>query len=38
MTEHEQSSRLMSEWIEHRRGRDDELLGFLVPGGGGSPP
>lgn len=24
----------MSEWIEHRREHDDELLGFLVPGGG----
>jgi hypothetical protein len=33
MTEQGQSSRLMSEWIEHRREHDDELLGFLVPDG-----
>jgi len=38
MTEHEQRSRMMSEWIEHRRGHDDELLGFLVPGGGWFTP
>lgn len=38
MTEHEQSSRLMSGWIERRRGHDDELLGFLVPGGGWLTP
>jgi len=28
----------MSDWIEHRRGHDDELLGFLVPGGGWFTP
>jgi len=32
MTEGKRSS-LMSEWIEHRRDHDDELLGFLVPDG-----
>ncbi len=37
MTE-QQSSRLISEWIEHRRGHDDELLGFLVPSGGWFTP
>ncbi len=33
MTEQERNSRLISEWIAHRREHDDELLGFLAPGG-----
>ncbi len=33
MSAQEQRSRLMREWIEHRRAHDDELLGFLVPDG-----
>lgn len=33
MTEQGRNSRLISEWTEHRREHDDELLGFLVPRG-----